>query len=561
MINIIMMIRHNGVFFTWAGRRDKPMTTARLWTVGNTLIALLVALPLLAVVYALFSPASEVWQHLYDTLLWRYLGNTLLLMFWVGIIATIIGVGSAWLIAAYDFPGKRLLSWALMLPMAAPAYITAYTYTDLLDYAGPIQSLFRHISGLGAGQYPELPIRSLGGAALILALVLYPYIYLITRAAFTQRSHTLFEAARTLGASPTKAFWRVALPAARPAIAAGLALVLMETLADYGVVDYFGIPTFSTGIFRTWLAMGEKQAAIKLAAVMLLVVIALVAFEKYSRRGQVSGHLNRDAKAVSLPLSGIKAWLATLSCALPVVLGALIPIAVLAKLAIKDPDLANNLHYTANTLRVCAYAVLITLAAALLLNLSQRYKPSALGQGLTLVATLGYALPGALLAIGLLSPLTGFDRWFAGIAEQHFNWQPGLLLTGSLAVLVYAYVVRFLTVAYGSIGSGLAQIPKAYDETARSLGASPRRLFRAVHLPLLKRSITVAALLVFVDCVRELPATLLLRPFNFETLATRVYRLASDERLTEAATASLLIIVIGLIPVILLSVEGRKTSA
>lgn len=535
------------------------MPITRLWSLANTAIALLVALPILVVIYALFSPAGDVWQHLYDTLLWRYLHNTLLLMFWVGAIATLIGVSCAWLISAYDFPGKRLLSWALMLPMAAPAYITAYTYTDLLDYAGPVQSLFRQLTGLTAGQYPEIPIRSLGGAAIVLALVLYPYIYLITRAAFTSRSHTLFEAARTLGASPTTAFWRVALPAARPAIAAGLALVLMETLADYGVVDYFGIPTFSTGIFRTWLAMGEKLAAIKLAAVMLLVVIVLVALEKHSRRGQVSGHLNRGTKTVNLQLTGAKAWLATLACTLPIVFGAIIPITVLMTLALQTPDAANNLVYTLNTLRVCAYAVAITLAAALILNLSQRYKPNTFGQGLTLVATLGYALPGALLAIGLLSPLTGFDRYIANLAQQHLNWQPGLLLTGSLAILVYAYVVRFLTVAYGSIGSGLAQIPKAYDETARSLGATPKRLFSSLHLPLLRRSVAVAGLLVFVDCVRELPATLLLRPFNFETLATRVYRLASDERLAEAATASLLIIAIGLIPVILLSVERRRS--
>lgn len=536
------------------------MLTLNTWRLAGIATALLVALPLLAILTGIAAPIDDVWQHLQSTILTRYIGNTLLLMLFVGLLAGTIGVVTAWLVAAYEFPGKGILNWALMLPMAAPAYITAYVYTDLLDVSGPVQQAFRQLTGLEAGQYPDLPIRSLGGAAVILALVLYPYVYLITRAAFAQRSRTLLEAARSLGATPARAFWRVGLPAARPAIAGGLALVLMETLADFGVVDYFGIPTFSTGIFRTWLAMGEKTAAIKLAAVMFVFVMALVALEKYSRKGQVSNTHNRDAGINSIQLRGGKAWIATICCTLPVILGCIIPIGTLLALSLDTQSSADNFSYAVNTLHVSAVAVVITVAAGLLLSLNQRFNKGPVVTTITQISTLGYALPGALLAIGLLLPLSYVDRWLAHSLQTQLGWNTGLLLTGSTVVVIYAYIVRFLTVAFSTTHSGLSQIPTAYDETARSLGASSGRLLRQIHIPLLRRSLVVAALLVFVDCVRELPATLLLRPFNFETLATRVYRLAGDERLAEASTASLMIVVIGLIPVLLLTLGDPKSA-
>lgn len=535
------------------------MKITTFWRPLSLTIALLVAAPIIAILLSLGAPSSGAWQHLQSTILPKYIVNTLLLMLQVAVLSTSMGVITAWLVAAYRFPGRRFFSWGLMLPMAAPAYITAYIYTDLLDFAGPVQTVFRQVTGLSAGEYPDLAIRSLGGAAIILSLVLYPYIYLLARNAFEARSNTLFDAARSLGASPIKAFWRVALPAARPAIVAGLALVLMETLADFGVVDYFGIPTFSTGIFRTWLAMGEKVAATKLAAFMFVFVLLLVALEKWSRKGQTASEYGRDAKPVSTQLTGAKAWAATLLCALPVLLGSLIPLVTLLILAVQTVDVGDNWIYAINTVRVSTVAALVTVLAALVLSLTQRFSPGPITGGVIQLSTLGYALPGALLAIGLLAPLTKLDLWLVGVLETHIGWQSGLLLTGTITVLVYAYMVRFLTVAYNTTHSGMAQISTVYDEVGRSLGAKPSRLMKELHIPLLRRSLLIAGLLVFVDCVRELPATLLLRPFNFETLATRVYRLASDERLAEASTASLMIILIGLIPVLLL-IKLNKSS-
>lgn len=534
----------------------KTRATLSGWLVASTLVSALIAVPMVFVLLSLLDPSDAAWVHIRTTILPGYLTNTVLLMLQVTIYTLILGVGTAWLTAATEFPGRKLFAWALMLPLAAPAYIVAYIYTDLLEFSGPVQSTLRAFTGWQAGDYAFPQIRSLTGAAIVMSLVLYPYVYLLARVAFVQHSATLFDAARTLGATPGKAFFRIALPCARPAIAAGVALVLMETLADFGVVDYFAVPTFSTGIFRTWFAMGEKMAAMKLAAIMFCFVIVLITLEKRNRTKIDHSAYAGDSAAKRLSLSGWGALLAFLACMLPIVLGCLLPLGILTKLAITtgDPMLGNGfLGFAANSVQVAGAATVIAVIIALLLTYAHYLVPTR-ATGITIqVATLGYALPGAMLAVGLLSPVSQVDRWLAEFLEVNFDWRSGLILTGTVTTLIYAYVVRYLTVAYNTTSSGLERIPRIFGEVSRSLGASPRRVITAIHLPLMRRSIIVAAILVFVDSMRELPATLLLRPFNFETLATRVYRLASDERLAEASSAAIAIVLIGLIPVLFLN--------
>ena len=507
------------------------------------------------VVFAVFQPADDIWRHIRETLLAEYLGNTVLLMLMVGLLTSIIGITTAWLTAACEFPGRRILSWVLILPLAAPAYIVAYVYTDLLEFSGPVQAALRALTGWQVGDYWFPQIRSLSGAALVISFVLYPYVYLMARVAFLQRSTTLFDAARSLGASPSKAFVKIALPAARPAIIGGVALVLMETLADFGVVDYFAVPTFSTGIFRTWFALGNMAAAMKLTAVMFILVVVLVTLEKWNRRAINAQSFAGDHRPNRLYLDGLKSYLATLVCAFPILFGALIPFGVLVYLAITqgDPLLGTGfLRFVMNTIYVAGVATLICVTMALFLTYAQNISNRIWVPHAVQFATLGYALPGAMLAIGLFAPMSQVDRWLTQLLADYVGWDGGLILTSGVAILMYAYVIRFLTVAYNSTSNGLAQIPPIYGEAARSLGASHSRIIRRIEFPLMLKSVVVAGILVFVDTMRELPATLLLSPFDVETLATRVYRLASDERLAEASTASLMIVIVGLIPVLLL---------
>lgn len=524
-------------------------------------VAALTAVPIIAVLWALLSGRDAATDHVFATTLPRYLINSVALMILVGIISAAIGVGTAWLVTAADFPARRALSWLLVLPLAAPAYIVAYLYTDLLEYSGPVQSGLRSLTGWGPQDYWFPPIRSLTGAAFMLGLVLYPYVYLIARAAFAAQSRSQFLAARALGLSPSAAFIRVILPGARPAIAGGLALVLMETLADFGVADYFAISTFSTGIFRTWLAMGEPLSAMKLAGVMLLFVFLLVGLEILGRRGRVmSSDRLSDAEPL-FRLRGLKAGLAFIACVLPVCLGFFIPMGVLLSLTLSGGDTqtgATLLSYARNSAVLAIIVALIATGLALFFAYAQRQAMLRPRTGRTVrlslrIATLGYALPGALLAIGLLGPLGPVDQAVTRWSRATFGLDHGLLLSGTLALLIYALVIRFLTVSFNSVSGGMAKLPPNMDAAARSLGAPPRRVITDIHMPLLARSLGAGASLVFIDVMRELPATLILRPFNFETLATRVYRLASDERLSEASTSALIIVVLGLIPVLWLT--------
>jgi iron(III) transport system permease protein len=512
-------------------------------------VAALVSLPIVVTLLSLAQPAGPIWEHLRETVLNEYLLNTLALMLMTGGLSLLLGVSTGWLIGACQFRGRATLSWLLMLPLASPAYIVAYVYTDLLEVSGPVQTTLRSWFSLGINDLQFPPIRNLTGAAVLLSLVLYPYIYLLCRNSFAGRSGVQFDAARVLGHGPFSAFFRVALPAARPAIFGGLALVLMETLADFGVVSYFSVPTFSTGIFRTWLGLGDPQAALKLASLMLLFVIVLVGLEESNRRGAVDR--SDIAGASQINLTGVRAFFAIAACVLPIVLGFVIPAVTLALYAADNVNAVTQAKFTQLALNSLLLAMAAGVGVTLIawgLAYVKRLRPTPLTHGLIRISTLGYALPGILLAVALLKPVGGFDAWLM----ETWSGLSTPLLSGSLFLLLYAYVCRFLTVAYQSVDSGFAGISHDIDAAARTLGTSTNEMIRKIHFPLLRPSIFAACLLVFVDVMRELPATLILRPFNFDTLATQVYRLASDERLAEASGAALLIVILGVLPVVLL---------
>lgn len=537
---------------------DKPVQRNRpvLLTLGVALIALPTAVPILSVLATLFKPSSSAWQHLRSAVLNEYVVNTLALMGLVAIGVLLVGVACAWCTATREFPGRRFLVWMLILPIAAPAYVVAYAYADLLTYDSSLQAWLRGTFGQGIP-----PIRSLPGAAFILSITLYPYVYLFAYTAFAGHARSLTDAARTLGATPWQAFRRVALPHARPAIAGGAALALMETAADFGVVDFFGVSTLTSGVFRTWYAQGDQQAALQLAAWLFVIVLALVIAEYVARRGSFANPVSRQAAAARQPSRGLPGFCLTLVCSVPVVLGFVVPIGLFAYHAVNtgDPMLGRNFtDYVANTVTVASMAAVVAVVFALALTYTLRIASfgGKTTRGLQLwvrLATLGYAMPGLVLAVGFIGPLTRVDKWLAGGLEELFDKPVGLLLTGSIAALVLVYVARFLTVAYNSCDSGMQRIHRHYDSAARSLGAGTGRMLTRIHLPLLSPSILTALLLVFVDVVKELPATLILRPFNFETLATRAYRLAADERIAEASTAGLAIVLAGLIPTLLLA--------
>ena len=534
-----------------------------VWTVMAMLVAIPVALPLLVVVAALLFPTTAVWSHLMQTVLLTYTVNTLGLMLIVAVLAASMGVGAAWLTAHYRFPGSGWLGVALILPLAAPAYVVGYVYADLFDATGPVQGVLRSLAGVQLGDYYFPAIRSLGGAGIVIALVLYPYVYLLAKTSFQSQAGALYESARVLGVGRSQVFWRVAVPVARPAIIGGLALVMMETIADYGVAEHFGVPTFTTGIFRTWYAMGEHDAALKLAGCLFLLVAALVVLEQSARRGERFNPLSRNVAAAKIPLGGTAGMLAAGLCLLPVLGGFIVPVGTLLWYAIAqgDPQLGQDFYiYGLNSVSVAVVAAGVCAAVALLLNYAARLRR---GRWLNLgvrLATLGYALPGMVLAVGVLLPLTYIDRALAHFLTESLGRPVGLLLTGSIFALVLVYVARFLTVAFNGTQTAMHQLHPQLDAVARTLGNTPARVLRRVHLPLLRPAVLSGLLLVFIDVMKELPATLILRPFNFETLATRVYRLASDERLSEASTAAVIIVALGLLPTIWLLFLEQKNA-
>jgi iron(III) transport system permease protein len=518
--------------------------------------ALVFAAPLLIVAASVLQPAGDAWRHIADTVLARYVGQTALLVALVAAGVMSIGVVSAWLIANYRFPGARMLEWALVLPLAMPAYVMAYAYTDWLQFSGPVQGALRALTGWGPREYWFPEIRSLPGAAVVLSFALYPYVYLIARTAFRELPRSAIEAGRLAGHSALGSFWRVALPLARPAVAAGTALALMETLADFGTVSYFALEVFTTGIFKAWFGMGDVTAAAQLSTCLLGFVVVVLALER-ATRGRSAFHSPGTAKPVPRQrLRGARAAAATLACALPVVFGFLLPAGILVALAAGDPEARAGARLAAlvgNSFTLSGITAALAVAFAVALAYSARLTRSRMAAAANRVAALGYAVPGAVIAVGVLAPLARVDNWLAGLIEDLTGARMGLLLTGTIVALVYALLVRFLAVALQTTEAGLARITPSMEDAARSLGASPAATLARVHAPLMAPSLATAGLLVFVDVMKELPATFALRPFNFDTLAVAAYHLAKDERLAEAAVPSLVIVAVGLVPLAVLA--------
>lgn len=536
------------------------------WAIGTVVIATSVTLPLVWVVNLALSPSGDIWAHLVETILTQLVWTTFLLMAGVGFATFVIGTTTAWLVTMCKFPGQRFFAWALLIPMAVPAYVIAYVYTDLLEYAGPLQVLIRDLGGLSNRQDYWFPnIRSLGGAVTMMTLVLYPYVYLLARSAFANQSVNVLDAARTLGHDPWQSFFKVALPLARPAIAVGVSLVMMETLNDYGTVDFFAVATFSTAIFDVWLNLNSPSGAAQLALVLLAFVTVLVSLERYERRHQKFHQTTTSTKPFQgYRLPPLQAGLAFLACAVPLILGFVLPAWVLGGYALdfyQDSLDANYLDYVLNSLSLSALAALIAVITGIFLAYSLRLGRSPWLKIVSRLAALGYAVPGAVLAIGIVMFLGDLDNIIDGFSTSLFGLSTGLVFSGTMVAVTFAYVTRFLSLSFGSTDSGLAEITPSMDGAARTLGAGPLATLRRVHLPMLKNSILTAALLVFVDCMKELPMTTILRPFNFETLATFVHQYASDELLPEASLAALTIVATGIIPVILLSLSIAKPKA
>lgn len=539
----------------------------RLLAFGSVLAALAVAAPIVALVWLAFAPAPAELQpdgalaHLFGTVLPRYALTTAKLALAVLAVVLLIGVSTGWLVAAYEFPGRRALSWMLVLPLATPAFVMAYAYTDFLASFGPLQTGLRRMTGWEVGDYWFPDIHSWPAAGAFLGLALYPYVYLLARAAFADRSVSLGEAARSLGMSRRRAWWRVTWPVARPAVVAGCALAMMETLADFGTVAYFSVDSFTTGIYRAWQGMGDRTGAARLAVMLLVIVIVMLALER-GQRGRMQFYVRNPRPAPRRPLHGAAAWRATLVCATPVLLGFVLPALLLAWAWLDGAGGwdARLPRWIANTAWLAACGVAVVLPVSLVAAYSARVASSPTLRAALLFSNTGYALPGLVLGVGLLILSGAIDRALAPITA--WFGVPALLAGGSATAVVYAYAVRFFSVSYQGVESGLKRISPSMDHSARSLGRRPLEVLREVHWPLMRRSVGAAALLVAIDCLKELPATLVLRPFDFDTLAVVTYQFASDERLAEAALPALLIVLVGVVPVVWLSrvalSEGRR---
>ncbi|WP_299583590.1 iron ABC transporter permease [uncultured Microbulbifer sp.] len=512
---------------------------------------------MLSIFWLAFFPEENIWPHLLDTVLFHYVSSTLLLAGGVGLVTLIAGVGSAWLVSMCQFPGRRLFEWALLLPFAVPAYVIAYVYTDLLEYAGPVQKSLRAWFGWQTARdywFPE--IRSMGGAIAMLSLVLFPYVYMLARAAFIEQCGSIRAASRSLGCTPWQSFLRVSLPMARPAIAVGLSLVLMETLNDFGTVDFFAVRTLSVGIYDTWLSRGNLGGAAQIACSTLIFVVLLITLERMGRARQKHFVQSPNSQRERYVLRGWRSGIAFLFCGLLLVAGFIIPLLVLGGYALSNFSSywsEDFIQIASNSLLLSIAAALVSVLLGLLLAYGKRLQPKRSVKLLVGFSKLGYAMPGAVLAIGVLIPLAAFDNAVDAFLREHFDISIGLMLSGSIFAIIFAYTVRFLAVSTGAIESSLEKVTPSMDRAARSLGRNSWQTLWAVHLPLVRTGLLTGGLVVFVDCMKELPATLLLRPFGFDTLATYVYQFASDEMLERSALGALLIVLVGLIPVILLS--------
>jgi iron(III) transport system permease protein len=540
-----------------------PRSAAGLAFCSIAVAALLVA-PIAAVMASALGPSRGAWQHLVSTVLADYVVSTLWLTGGVAVGVMLLGVSSAWVVTTYRFPGRSLFEWALILPLAVPGYVIAYAYTDFLQFSGPVQGGLRAITGWQAGEYWFPDIRSLSGAIIVFSLVLYPYVYLLARAAFLEQSASLVEAGRLLGRGAWGTFFRVALPLARPAVAVGTSLALMETLADFGAVSYFGVQTFTTGIYRAWMSMGDTTAAAQLSTVLLAVVLVILLMERWNRGKARYYDYSTRSQGRRHRLSGHGATAAMLVCGLPPALGFVLPASILIHRVATEPEplfTERFFSFAANSFTLSGITSVAAVAFALLLAYAARlshWQPVRIANR---VAALGYAMPGAVIAVGILIPVGQLDNWLAGWLEAQFGMKIGLIFTGSVIALVYAYLVRFLAISLQAVESGLAKIRPSMEDAARSLGRTPGQVLARVHAPMMGSSLLTAGLIVFVDVMKELPATFAMRPFNFDTLAVQAYHYAADERLAQAAAASLVIVGVSLVPVILLSraiARGRR---
>jgi iron(III) transport system permease protein len=522
---------------------------------------LILAMPIASIGLSWLGVDAVQWglmREMAATVLPGYTLTTLALILMVAVGVGLLGCGCAVLIVMFDFPGKRWLTWALLLPLAMPAYVTAYAYTDFLQYSGWLQTMLREVLGLQGRMLPE--IRSTGGAALVFIVSLYPYVYLLTRAALLERAGNLLEAAKLMGATPLDRLRRVALPLARPAIGAGIALALMETLADFGVSSYFAVQTFSAGIYKAWLALDNPMLASQLATVLLVFVAIVLWLERRAqRRMRFASSKTTLAKPAAVAPTQLHGWASVLACAgvlLPIVLGFAAPVLVMLHTLTSSGDDASTpvlsaLDWAANSAGLGILSAAMAVSIALVLATQQRLRPSSFGKSVTQIVALGYAVPGAVVVVGLLLPVLWLREFVPGTGF-------GAWLTGGIGGLLWAYMVRFVAVAMQSVDSGFTRIPNSFDDSAKLLGAKDGAIWRRVHWPLLRGPVAAAALLVAVDVMKELPATLVLRPFNTDTLAVMTYQLARDERLGEAALPALALVVVGLIPIIWLSRQLNK---
>jgi iron(III) transport system permease protein len=529
-----------------------------LWSVAALLIAAVVLMPIISVIWIAFFPRENIWPHLIATTLPRYVANTAILALTTGALASAAGTGAAWLLSMYRFPGARWLDWLLLLPLAVPAYVGAYAVVDFLDYSGPVQTALRAAMGWSTAQDYWFPqVRSRSAAVIVLAAALYPYVYLMARAAFREQAGGGYEVARSLGAGPFALFRKVGLPMARPAIAAGAAIVMMETVNDFGVVDFFGVQTLTTGIFTVWLEGSNAGGAAQIACVILAVMLVLVGIEKAGRRRaryyQSAGQVRPIERRL---LTGGAGFAAALVCLIPFAVGFVLPAGVILAHAADNPDAwisAGLMRALGNTLATGGLAAVLTVGASVAMVYGMRLTGRRLPRWVMPMTTIGYAAPGAVLAVGILIPLAAFDNRLADAVLKLTGHDPGLILTGSAAAIVLAYVVRFFAIAQGAADAAFGRVAPSLPMAARSLGRGAGGVLREIYLPLLRGSVVTALLLVFVDCVKELPATLLLRPFNFDTLATRVHEKASLENLGDAAPPAILVIGVGLLAVLLLA--------
>ncbi len=548
---------------------EQPVAIIKLhldpWNIGALVVAAFVAMPVFSIAMLALNPERNIWPHLANTVLPHMLQTTCLLLAGVGLGTAVLGVGSAWLTSQCRFPGRRIFEWALLAPFAMPAYLTAYTYVDFLEFAGPVQTNLRNMMGwVRPADYWFPEIRSIGGAILVLSLTLYPYVYLSARTAFLQQTAGVLEVSRTLGQGPWAVFFRVALPMARPAIVAGVILALMEALGDFGTVDYFAVRTLTAGIYDAWMGMGNAGGAAQIALALLGFVLLLVTLERMARRGRRFYGIGGPMRATpQFDLTPLKAGAAIAACLLPLIFGFLIPAGILLRMALSRLSLSLNtafIGYALNSFALAAAAALFAVCIGMFLAYGARLSAGRGQKILTRIASVGYVIPGAVLALGVMIPFGAFDNALDAMLRSQFGVSTGLLLSGTVAAVLFAYVVRFLALSFGALESGLTRITPAMDMASRSLGQGRGGTLWRVHLPLLRGPILTAVLLVFVDCMKELPATIILRPFNFDTLATHVYTFASLGRLEDSALAGLSIVFAGLLPVILLSrgITGRQ---